>query len=44
MTQRVGAADDGVGVAVMLELIRVMSQSQTKRKNAAVFRKYINAR
>ncbi|CAG8654019.1 10541_t:CDS:2, partial [Paraglomus occultum] len=28
-----GAADDGVGVAVMLEVIRVMSQSQIKRKH-----------
>ncbi|KAL1916411.1 uncharacterized protein VTP21DRAFT_5602 [Calcarisporiella thermophila] len=32
-----GAADDGAGVAVMLEIIRILSLSKTPRKNSVIF-------
>ncbi|KAI8922547.1 hypothetical protein DFJ77DRAFT_447028 [Powellomyces hirtus] len=32
-----GASDDGAGVAVMLELIRILSQRKEKMKNAVIF-------
>ena len=35
-----GAADDLVGVAVMLEALRVMGMGERKLTNAVIFRKY----
>lgn len=32
-----GAVDDGLGVGVMMEIIRVMSQRPSKMKNGIVF-------
>jgi Zn-dependent M28 family amino/carboxypeptidase len=35
-----GAADDLVGVAVMLEALRVMGMGERKLTNAVIFREY----